>query len=88
VGLTIREIKRIGDAYFTYPDERIAAALDRSERSADAQLDELLALQRRVRRYRCNSDRHTAVAPPLDDLRAFSPIMSLAIAMQCAGAGY
>ena len=56
VGLTLKEIKRIGDAYLTQPDEpvgpQIAAALDLAERRIDAQLRELLALRRRIRRYR------------------------------------
>ena len=55
-GLTIKEIKRIGDAYLNHPDEpigpQIAAALDRSERRVDAKLAELHALRRRIRCYR------------------------------------
>jgi DNA-binding transcriptional MerR regulator len=56
VGLTIKEIKRIADVYLAQPDEpigpRIAAALDHAELRAAEQLDDLLALLERIRRYR------------------------------------
>jgi MerR family transcriptional regulator, copper efflux regulator len=56
VGLTIKEITRIGDAYLSNPEEpigpQIAAALDRAEQRVDAQLEELRALRRRIRSYR------------------------------------
>ncbi|MGH2761024.1 MAG: MerR family transcriptional regulator [Thermoleophilaceae bacterium] len=44
VGLTIKEITQLADAYFADPDEpigpKIAAALDRAEQRIDAQLDD------------------------------------------------
>lgn len=56
VGLTIKEITQLADAYFADPDEpigpKIAAALDRAEQRIDAQLDELEALRRRIAAYR------------------------------------
>lgn len=59
VGLTVKEIKRIGDAYLAHPNEpigpRIAAALDRAEQRVEAQLEELLALRRRIQSYRAEN---------------------------------
>ena len=59
VGLTIKEIKQIGDAYLANPDEpigpRVAAALDRAEQRVDAQLQEMLALRRRIQAYRVDN---------------------------------
>jgi MerR family copper efflux transcriptional regulator len=56
VGLTIKEIKRLGEAYLADPDEpigpRIAAALDRAEQRVDTQIRELEALRRRMADYR------------------------------------
>jgi MerR family transcriptional regulator, copper efflux regulator len=56
VGLTIKEIKRLADAYFADPDEpigpKIAKALDRAERRIDVQLEELEAVRRRIAAYR------------------------------------
>jgi MerR family transcriptional regulator, copper efflux regulator len=56
VGLTIKEIKQLADAYLADPDEpigpRIAAALDRSEHRVDTQIQELEALRRRITNYR------------------------------------
>src|SRR5919106_2774411 len=56
VGLTIKEIKRLADAYFADPDEpigpKITEALDRAEQRIDAQLEELKAVRRRIAAYR------------------------------------
>jgi len=56
LGLTIKEIKQLGDAYLSDPDEpigpRIAAALDRAEQRVDTQIQELEALRRRIADYR------------------------------------
>ena len=56
VGLTIKEIKQLADAYFGDPDEpigpKIAAALAYAEQRIDAQLEELEALRRRIAVYR------------------------------------
>jgi MerR family transcriptional regulator, copper efflux regulator len=56
VGLTIKEIKRLADAYFADPDEpvgpKIAEALDRAEQRIDVQLEELEAVRRRIAAYR------------------------------------
>jgi MerR family transcriptional regulator, copper efflux regulator len=56
VGLTIKEIKRLADAYFADPDEpigpKIAKALDRAERRIDVQLEELEVVRRRIAAYR------------------------------------
>ena len=76
LGLTIKEIKRIGDAYLARPDEpigpRVAAALDRTERRVEAQLAELRALQRRIRSYR--EEKAAALAGrPGADLSAGDP---------------
>jgi MerR family copper efflux transcriptional regulator len=70
VGLTIKEIKRIGDAYLANPDEpigpRVAAALDRAEQRVDAQLQELLALRRRIQAYRVDNAAALAGRPGAD----------------------
>jgi DNA-binding transcriptional MerR regulator len=70
VGLTLKEIKRIGDAYLAHPDEpigpRIAAALDRAEQRVDAQLEELLALRRRIEAYRVDNAAALAGCPGSD----------------------
>jgi MerR family copper efflux transcriptional regulator len=59
VGLTVKDIKRLGDAYLAHPDEpigpHIAAALDRAEQRVGAQLEELLALRRRIQAYRAEN---------------------------------
>ena len=56
VGLTIKEIKQLADAYFAHPDEpigpKIADALDRAEQRIDAQIEELEAVRRRIAVYR------------------------------------
>jgi MerR family transcriptional regulator, copper efflux regulator len=56
VGLTIKEIKELADAYLADPGEpigpKIAAALDRAEQRVEAQLRELEALRRRIGDYR------------------------------------
>jgi MerR family transcriptional regulator, copper efflux regulator len=56
VGLTIKEIKRLADAYLADPDEpigpKIAEALDRAEQRIDVQLEELGAVRRRIAAYR------------------------------------
>jgi MerR family copper efflux transcriptional regulator len=70
VGLTIKEIKRIGDAYLSNPEEpigpQIAAALDRAEQRVDAQLEELRALRRRIRSYREENAAALAARPGAD----------------------
>jgi MerR family transcriptional regulator, copper efflux regulator len=59
VGLTIKEIKQLADAYLADPDEpigpRIAAALDRVEHRVVTQLGELEALRRRIADYRMDN---------------------------------
>jgi MerR family transcriptional regulator, copper efflux regulator len=56
VGLTIKEIKQLADAYFGDPDEpigpKIADALAGAEQRIDAQLEELDAMRRRIAVYR------------------------------------
>jgi MerR family transcriptional regulator, copper efflux regulator len=56
LGLTIKEIKRIADAYLGQPDRpigpQLAAALERAERRVAARLQELRGLQRRIRSFR------------------------------------
>ena len=56
VGLTIKEIKRLADAYMSEPDRpigpQIASALDRAEERIAAQLRELEAVRERIRAYR------------------------------------
>jgi MerR family transcriptional regulator, copper efflux regulator len=70
VGLTIKEIKEIGDAYLANPDgpigPRVAAALDRAEQRVDAQLQELLALRRRIQAYRVDNAAALAGRPGAD----------------------
>jgi MerR family copper efflux transcriptional regulator len=64
VGLTIKEIKRLADAYLADPDEaigpKIAAALDRAEQRVETEIRELEALRRRIAAYR--SDNAAALA--------------------------
>jgi MerR family transcriptional regulator, copper efflux regulator len=64
LGLTIKQIKRIGDIYLANPDQpigpEIAAALDRAERRIETQLEELRATRRRIRAFR--SDNAAALA--------------------------
>jgi DNA-binding transcriptional MerR regulator len=72
VGLTIKEIKQLADAYLAHPDEplgpKIAAALDRAERRVEEQLRELEALRRRIAAYRADNEAALAgradFAPP------------------------
>lgn len=72
VGLTIKQIKQLADAYLADPGEsigpRIAAALDRAERRVDTQLQELEALRRRIAAYRAGNAAalagRAAFAPP------------------------
>ena len=56
VGLTIKEIKQLADAYLADRDEpigpKIAASLDRAEQRVATQLQELEALRRRIAAYR------------------------------------
>jgi MerR family copper efflux transcriptional regulator len=56
LGLTIKEIKRLGDFYLSSPDEpfgpKIATALDRAEQRIEAQLSELRSVRDRIRAYR------------------------------------
>jgi DNA-binding transcriptional MerR regulator len=59
VGLTIKEIKQLADAYLADRDEpvgpKIAAALDRAEQRIDTQIQELEALRRRIAAYRADN---------------------------------
>jgi MerR family transcriptional regulator, copper efflux regulator len=59
LGLTIKEIKRIGDLYLADPREpigpEIAAALDRAERRVDEQIAQLRAVRARIRSFRCDN---------------------------------
>jgi len=59
VGLTIKEIKQLADAYLAERDEpigpKIAAALDRAEQRVESQLRELEALRRRIAAYRADN---------------------------------
>lgn len=70
IGLTIKEIKRIADAYLGHPEEpigpNVAAALDRTERRIDAQLKELRAARRRLRSYRAENAAALAGRPGAD----------------------
>jgi MerR family transcriptional regulator, copper efflux regulator len=70
VGLTIKEIERIADAYADRPDEpigpKIAAALDRAERRVEAQLRELQQLRSRMRSYRAENAAALAGCPGAD----------------------
>jgi MerR family transcriptional regulator, copper efflux regulator len=63
-GLTIKEIKRLGDAYLSEPDQpigpQIAIALDRAEERIAAQLSELQAARARIRAYRAEHARALA----------------------------
>ena len=75
VGLTIKEIKQLADAYFAHPDEpigpKIADALDRAEQRIDAQLEELEGLRRRIAAYR--SDHAASLAGHDPDFAASDP---------------
>ena len=76
VGLTIKEIKELADAYFADPDEpigpRIAAALDRAEQRVETELRELKALRSRIAVYR--EDHAAALAGRANtDLAAHDP---------------
>jgi MerR family transcriptional regulator, copper efflux regulator len=55
VGLTIKEIKRLADAYLADPDEpigpKIAAARHRAEQRVETEIRELEALRRRIAAY-------------------------------------
>ena len=59
VGLTIKEIKQLADAYLADRDEpigpKIAAALDRAEQRAETQIQELQALRCRIAAYRADN---------------------------------
>ena len=59
VGLTIKEIKQLADAYLADRDEpigpKIAAALDRAEQRIETQLQELDTLRRRIAAYRADN---------------------------------
>ncbi len=59
VGLTIKEIKQLADAYLADRDEpigpKIAAALDRAEQRVEIQLQELEALRRRIAAFRADN---------------------------------
>jgi MerR family transcriptional regulator, copper efflux regulator len=75
VGLTIKEIKQLADAYFAHPDKpigpKIADALDRAEQRIDAQIEELEALRRRIAAYRV--DHAASLAGHDPDLAASDP---------------
>jgi MerR family transcriptional regulator, copper efflux regulator len=68
VGLTIKEIKQLADAYLADRDEpigpKIAAALDRTELRVETQLQELEALRGRIAAYR--ADNAAALAGRVD----------------------
>jgi MerR family copper efflux transcriptional regulator len=61
LGITIKEIARLGDEYLRQPDEpigpRIATLLDRAEQRIDERIAELNAVRGRIRDYRT---RHAA----------------------------
>jgi DNA-binding transcriptional MerR regulator len=82
LGLTVKEIMRIADVYLARPEEpigpRIAAAVDDVERRAQAQVQDLLALLERIRRFRRdNADalagRRDALIWPRDPRRIPGP---------------
>ena len=56
LGLTIKEIDRLGRDYLSRPEElvgpRVAALLDRAERRIDDRIAELEAVRRRIRVFR------------------------------------
>jgi MerR family copper efflux transcriptional regulator len=56
LGLTIKEIDRLGHAYLSDPDEpigpRLAALLERAEHRIDERIAELEAVRGRIRDYR------------------------------------
>jgi MerR family copper efflux transcriptional regulator len=56
LGLTIKEIDRLGRAYLSRPDEpigpQLAAVLHGAERRIDDRIAELAAVRERIRRYR------------------------------------
>ena len=60
LGLTIKEIKQLADAYLADRDApigpKIAAALDCAEHRVEAQLEELEALRRRIAAYRADNE--------------------------------
>jgi DNA-binding transcriptional MerR regulator len=59
VGLTIKQIKQLADAYLADRDEpigpKIAAALDRAEQRVETGIQELEALRRRIAVYRAGN---------------------------------
>jgi MerR family transcriptional regulator, copper efflux regulator len=61
LGVTIKEIVRLGSAYLSRPDEtigaRVAALLDGAERLIDDRIAERIAVRSRIRNYRT---RHAA----------------------------
>lgn len=56
LGLTIKEIERLGSAYLTRPGEpigpRVAELLEASEQRIDDRIAELVAVRQRIRDYR------------------------------------
>jgi MerR family transcriptional regulator, copper efflux regulator len=72
LGLTIKEIDRLGRAYLSRPDEpigpRLAALLDAAERRIDDRMAELAAVRERIRRYR---DQHAAALAGRHDAELF-----------------
>jgi DNA-binding transcriptional MerR regulator len=61
VGVTVKEIAELGNAYLSRPDDplgpQVAALLDRAERRTELRIAELSALLGRLREYR---QRHAA----------------------------
>ena len=76
LGLTIKEIDQLGNAYLSRPDEpigpRLAALLDRAEQRIDNRIAELTAVRGRILEYRTQ---HAAglAGRPGDDLFGQDP---------------
>jgi MerR family transcriptional regulator, copper efflux regulator len=74
LGLTIKEIDRLGRAYLSRPDEPIGphltALLDRAEQRIDDRIAELMAVRERIRDYRA---RHAAALAGRPDVDLFGP---------------
>lgn len=76
VGLTIKQIKRIADAYRADPQApigpRIATELGRAEQRVEAQIAELEALRSRIAKYRARNAAALAGQPDAD-FAAYDP---------------